>query len=97
MAHELGHTVGLWHEHSNPNRSQYIDIIWDNVLEGEGYKLQFGIERYFERESGVICDFPRSIGPYDYCSIMHYESHAFAKMSNLITIKTLRPVKDATI
>jgi hypothetical protein len=91
MIHELGHTAGFWHEQSRPDRDRYVEILWDNIRPGEGYKLQFATERCFERGSEQVCDFPDTIGDYDYCSIQHYNKHAFAKPQppGLVTIKTL--------
>ena len=40
MEHELGHTVGFWHEQSRPDRDNYISVIWENVLDGN-YKKRF--------------------------------------------------------
>ena len=64
--HEIGHTLGLWHEHSREDRDQYIQINWDNILPNK--------KSNFEPHISDGTD----VGDYDYGSIMHYGSYAFS-------------------
>jgi len=74
IAHELGHAFGLLHEHQRADRDQYIDILWDNVLENQKYNFDILSASDFRTN-------------YDFLSIMHYYSGAFAKGPSLETIK----------
>jgi astacin len=65
--HEIGHTVGLWHEQSREDRDKFVKIVWENIISGE--------EHNFKQH---ITD-GDDIGAYDYGSIMHYGSTAFSK------------------
>lgn len=64
--HEIGHAVGLWHEHSRQDRAQFIEILWENI--------QPGLEHNFTEHISDGDD----IGVYDYGSIMHYPPLAFS-------------------
>ena len=67
--HEIGHVLGFWHEQSRPDRDQYITIHTKNIIPG--------LEDQFEKKNKSDVD---SLGsPYDFSSIMHYSSEAFAK------------------
>ncbi len=66
--HELGHTVGLYHEHNRPDRDLYVTIKLNNIKEGK--------EKEFEIRKNVNS---RGI-PYDYTSVMHYGKNALAKL-----------------
>jgi hypothetical protein len=75
--HEIGHTVGLWHEQSREDRAQFIRIVWQNI--------QTGREHNFDQH---IVD-GDDVGDYDYGSIMHYPATAFTKNG----LPTIIPLK----
>lgn len=65
VAHEIGHVVGLWHEHSRSDRDSNIQLHQANIR-GEEYH-QFNQVSKDAR-----------FGAYDVSSIMHYDSFAFS-------------------
>ncbi len=64
--HEIGHTVGLWHEQSREDRDLFVTINWANI--------QTGMAAQFNQH---ITD-GDDLGAYDYGSIMHYPRTAFS-------------------
>jgi hypothetical protein len=67
--HELGHSIGFWHEHTRPDRDSYVKILENNIKDGQ--------EKNFEKREASEID---SLGiPYDLDSIMHYKLNAFSK------------------
>lgn len=68
--HELGHALGLFHEQTRADRDEYVDIDWSNISEGNASQF----DKY--SKSGLA---GADRGAYDYNSIMHYGSDAFAK------------------
>ncbi|KAK1968928.1 zincin [Colletotrichum sublineola] len=65
-AHELGHVIGLTHEHQRPDRDRYIRVLTNRVEEDN--LGQFTIQA--TADTSV---------PFDYNSIMLYDTKAFAK------------------
>lgn len=80
--HEILHSAGFWHEQSRTDRDQFVEIDWDNILPGEEHNFK----TYIERDLYGV-----DIGTYDYGSIMHYQSYAFADDRSKPTIKALDP------
>jgi hypothetical protein len=66
VMHEIGHSLGLEHEHTRPDRDQYIVINRDNIDPEKAHN--FDTTEYRSRE----------LGAYDYASIMHYGPRFFS-------------------
>ena len=66
--HEIGHAIGLRHEHQRPDRDNYVKVYIDRVIDGRKHNFT----KYSTSTTGKY-------GPYDYQSRMHYPSGAFAK------------------
>lgn len=66
--HELGHAIGLWHEHSRMDRNSYIEIYWNNIDNTDDYWKNF-----IKYDHPFVPD----VG-YDIASIMHYGPKAFS-------------------
>lgn len=60
IIHELGHVVGLGHEHTRNDRNQHVLVDFSNL------KQQFWSQ--YKQNPGKYAD----TGPYDFGSIMHY-------------------------
>ncbi|XP_060084982.1 uncharacterized protein LOC132564343 [Ylistrum balloti] len=78
VMHELTHAVGFFHEQSRYDRDKYVEVRWDNIMDGK--------DRDFVAESRNILNTLDS--PYDYGSVMHYGATTFSKNGNP-TLKAL--------
>ncbi|XP_068712093.1 uncharacterized protein [Montipora foliosa] len=78
IVHEIAHSLGFFHEHSRPDRDQFVEVHWRNV--------ESGYEKNFYKETDDTVD---SLGVgYDYGSVMHYGEFFFTKTRGM---KTLEP------
>ncbi len=69
VVHELGHAVGFYHEHSRPDRDEYITVVKENIITG-----------LVDSFSTVSPFSSNSFGfGYDYASIMHYSPTTFSR------------------
>ena len=64
--HEIGHAIGLWHEHTRTDRDDYIEVVEKNI--NPEYLHNF--EKYPHPEVPDV--------GYDLQSIMHYPTNAFS-------------------
>lgn len=75
--HEMGHALGLMHEHQRPDRDSYITIDFNNIDPALRYAFS-------------VFSVSNNASAYDFQSIMHYEQFAFST-NGKITIKALPP------
>ena len=66
LTHEIGHAVGLYHEHQRDDRHWHVTILYENVIEAKRHDFD------------KMGDAGDDIGPYDSESVMHYFDETFA-------------------
>ncbi|CAL1537017.1 unnamed protein product [Lymnaea stagnalis] len=62
ILHELGHIIGFWHEHSRPDRDEYVDVFLKHAIKDK-------VENFKKKEPNEINSLNET---YDFDSIMHY-------------------------
>lgn len=66
ILHEIGHVLGLGHEQNRSDRGSHVDILFMNITPRYSYA-------FVQRPESE-----QDFGPYDFDSIMHYETSAFS-------------------
>src|SRR5262245_38436612 len=66
LIHEMGHTIGLWHEHQREDRDSYVTVHLENVRSDK----RGNFPRHVDDGS--------DLGAYNYESVMHYGERGFA-------------------
>eukprot|EP00933_Yihiella_yeosuensis_P053618 TRINITY_DN51895_c0_g1_i1.p1 TRINITY_DN51895_c0_g1~~TRINITY_DN51895_c0_g1_i1.p1 ORF type:complete len:408 (+),score=59.17 TRINITY_DN51895_c0_g1_i1:107-1330(+) len=65
ILHEMGHAIGLAHEHERYDRDKYINVHWENIKP----EFKFAFKKRFSASTS---------DPYDYKSLMHYGNYEFS-------------------
>ncbi len=81
VLHELGHALGLLHEHQRPDRDKFVVVFFNLILP------QF-IVNYDTQDNPLIIEENHD---YDYNSIMHYPANSFSKDGSSTTMESLDP------
>jgi hypothetical protein len=68
ILHEMGHTIGLWHEQSRPDRDTYVSVNYNNLIKGSISNFNQIYDN--AQTSGTL---------YDYASIMEYPAFSFSR------------------
>ncbi|KAE9417698.1 hypothetical protein Angca_010295, partial [Angiostrongylus cantonensis] len=69
VAHEIGHTLGLFHTQSRPDRDEYVRVVVENIR--KDFVSQFRVQ-----SEDVVNNYDL---PYEYGSIMHYSARSASK------------------
>jgi len=64
LLHEMGHIIGLYHEHTRTDSSSYVTVNYSNVIKGT-WVPDFAVNT---RNQQLLT-------PYDYASVMQYPSY----------------------
>ena len=69
--HEIGHAVGLWHEQSRKDRDTYVNINFENIVDGRSFNFQTYVQQGNDGDEYT--------STLDFGSIMMYGPTFFSK------------------
>ncbi len=84
ITHEIMHALGFIHEHSRPDRDQFIKVNWDKIEEDK--------QSQFETAPPAMAR-PQAGRPFDYQSVMIYGPTDFAKIRGDQVMQSLTGAK----
>ncbi|XP_063870776.1 low choriolytic enzyme-like [Scylla paramamosain] len=71
VLHELLHVAGLFHEHTRPDRDQYVRVVWTNIRKDK--HKNFVVPSWMRKSPDLV-----NLGlPYDFGSLLHYGLKVF--------------------
>ncbi|XP_076031675.1 zinc metalloproteinase nas-4-like [Oratosquilla oratoria] len=79
IVHELLHVIGLFHEHTRPDRNDYVTILWENIHTDHLHNFQQ------HSSDDLVVEAEKKCG-YDYYSIVHYSPFTWAALPSKSTI-----------
>jgi astacin (peptidase family M12A) len=85
ILHELGHVIGLWHEHCRADRDRYLDLVTENIDPAKRNDLF------------TLTPPEYILGEYDFSSIMHYALDACALVPGRPTMRPKHPLPPEVI
>ncbi len=80
ITHEVMHALGFVHEHSRPDRDQFVRVNWQNIEQDKQSQYEIVPETLAEPMKGR---------PFDYNSVMIYNDTDFGRVRGDITLESL--------
>jgi hypothetical protein len=77
ICHEIGHALGLVHEHQRSDRDSYVTVFTNNI--------QPGFLSAFVKLGSTV-----NVSTYDFLSVMHYRRDAYS--TNAALVNTIEPL-----
>lgn len=72
LLHEMGHVIGLWHEHQRADRATYVNVNYGSVIKGSWGNFV------------ILADDVQILSSYDYASVMQYIPFAFSRNGGVV-------------
>lgn len=80
VMHEVMHSLGFFHEQSRNDRDNYVIIYPENIKDNKFHNFEKVVDMGYQA---------MNLSPFDFDSIMIYESNSFAKADTLSTMTKL--------